>query len=241
MFNLFRFCHFGHLINQTNKMKKILLSLMIAGAGLAASAQTSPVKFGVKAGVNFPSVSFSEVEEDEGKVKANTSFYLGGTVDFQISEMFSVQPGLLLSGKGYKQELSGTEEGVTFSAKSSRSLMYIEIPVNAVVSFPAGSGKVFIGAGPYYAMAISGKDKAEFSLTGGGVSESESDSDDVDFSKDGDTKRGDFGINALAGYQLSNGFNIHAGYGFGLSNVARDSGDFKVKNKVFSIGIGFSF
>lgn len=222
-------------------MKKILLSLMIVGAALTASAQTSPVKFGVKAGVNFPNVSFSEIEEDEGKVKANTSFYLGATVDFQISEMFSVQPGLLLSGKGYKQEYSLTEGADSFSAKFSRSVMYIEIPVNAVVSFPAGSGKVFVGAGPYYAMAISGKDKSEYTETFDGETMSESESEDVDFSKDGDTKRGDFGINALAGYQLQNGFNIHAGYGLGLSNIARDSGDFKVKNKVFSIGIGFSF
>jgi len=207
-------------------MKKLLLSLTISAAALTASAQTSPVKFGVKAGVTFPTLSISE--DEDGAVKSNTGFYVGGTVDFGISEMFSLQPGLTLSNKGAKMDILGV------TAKTN--LMYIELPVNALVNIPVGDGKVFVGGGPYYGMAISGKNKVSGSFEGESVSESE----DIEFGDDGEFKRGDFGVNFLGGYQLNNGFNIHAGYGLGLSNISNDS-DAKTKNRVFSVGVGFSF
>jgi hypothetical protein len=53
-----------------------------------------------------------------------------------------------------------------------------------------------------------------------------------------DLKRTDFGINFLAGYQLTNGFQINAGYGLGLTNLAPASGDM-AKNRIWSVGIGF--
>lgn len=198
---------------------------MIAGAGLAVKAQETGVKFGVKAGVTFPTMSISD--DTEGLAKSTTGFYVGGTVDFGLSGMFSLQPGLTLSNKGFKVG----EDGGTLTT----NLMYIEVPVNAVVNFPVGDGKVFVGAGPYYGMAISGKHKLKGTSEGTTVSMSE----DVEFGSDGSFKRGDFGVNFLAGYQLGNGFNIHAGYGLGLSNVAQNPGD--AKNRVLSVGLGFSF
>lgn len=207
-------------------MKKLLLSLVIAGAALTASAQTNPVKFGVKAGVTFPTMSVEG--DDDGAVKSSTGFYVGGTVDFGISEMFTLQPGLVLSNKGAKVDMLGIS--------ASTSLMYIEIPVNALVNIPVGDGKVFVGAGPYYGMAISGKNKFKGSFDGESISESE----DVEFGDGGDFKRSDFGVNFLGGYQLNNGFNIHAGYGLGLSNINGDSNG-NSKNRVFSVGLGFSF
>ncbi|WP_316803841.1 porin family protein [Pedobacter nototheniae] len=218
-------------------MKKLTLSLlMVAGLGLAASAQTSPVKFGVKAGVTFPSLttSGSDAGGETAFNKSTTSFYVGGTVDIPVSEMFSVQPGLSLIGKGGKESnLAGT----TLSAKINT--MYIEIPVNAVVSFKTGdAGKVFIGAGPYYAMAISGKLKvgdqsADIKF---GKSEDNLGEDDLGL------RRGDFGVNFLGGFQLNNGLNIHAGYGLGLSNILPEgNGNVKLKNSVISVGVGFSF
>lgn len=220
-------------------MKKLLLSLMMVGAGIAASAQTSPVKFGIKAGVTFPKASTSE--DTEGMdIKTNTSFYIGGTADIPVGGMFSIQPGITLSGKGFKVDESEIVDGFGGSILAKSNVWYIEIPVNALVNIPVGDGKVFLGAGPYYGMAITGKVKTKVSLTMDGQTQSESSDEDIDFGKDGDLKRGDFGINFLGGYQLSNGFNIHAGYGLGLSNIVQDSeGD--LKNRVLSVGLGFSF
>lgn len=218
-------------------MRKLLLTtLTLAVAGHFAFAQDSPVKFGVKAGVNLPTISLTgdEVDsEDKDALKSSLSFYVGATADFFISPIFSIQPGLTLSGKGYK--MSGEFEGDSFEA--TNNVMYLEIPVNAVARFAAGSGNVFVGAGPYYGFALSGKTKWEESFDG----ETESGKEDIEFGNGaGETKRGDFGANLLAGYELSSGFNIHVGYGLGLSNLSNDD-DAKLNNRVFSIGVGFSF
>lgn len=218
-------------------MKKLLLSVMLAGASLCASAQDGSVRFGVKAGATFPNVS---VSEDFGiDFKTNTSFYAGVTADISISDMFSVQPGLTFIGKGFKVKETFSEEGITGTVSSKVNAFYIELPVNVLVNIPVGEDKVFLGAGPYYSMGITGKIKSSGNVEGF----EGSDSADIEFGDDGDLKRADYGVNFLAGYQLYNGFNIHAGYGLGLATINTDSGEegSKMKNRVISVGIGFSF
>lgn len=228
-------------------MKKLVLSLLtVSGLGFAASAQTNNLKIGVKAGVTFPTFGVSGTENNGYKQKTSTSFYVGGTVDIPVSEIFSVQPGLSLIGKGGKTDFSyfNAELGnsYTVTANSKISMMYIELPVNAVFNFDLGNGKFFMGAGPYYALAISGKNKSTATLNGGGSTVTESGEEDIKFGEDGTMKRGDFGVNFLAGYKLSNGFNISAGYGLGLSNLDyTDTDKSKVTNRVLSVGVGFSF
>jgi len=75
-------------------MKKILLSILAVVAFGTASAQD--MKFGVKAGANFSNFT-GDVDSD-----GLTSFYIGGLVDFAVSEKFHVQPELLYSMEGAK-------------------------------------------------------------------------------------------------------------------------------------------
>jgi hypothetical protein len=220
--------------------KQLLLLALFAGLGFTVKAQSKPISIGLKAGVAFPNISVSD-NDFEGELKANTSFYFGGLVDVSLGNTFSFQPGLTLIGKGAKNEYSETDEDGTYSVSAKKNLMYLEIPVNLIANFETGAGKVFIGAGPYYGLALSGKNKYEARLNGMTIEGEADENDDIQFGKDGELKRGDYGINFLGGYQLSNGFNIHAGYGLGLGNIAQDSGDSKTKNKLFSIGVGFTF
>lgn len=218
-------------------MRKPLICLTpLIAATLFTFAQDKPIKFGVKAGLNLPTISVSGDEVDDeysDYLTSSTSFYVGANVDFAIGEVISLQPGLTLSGKGY--QLKADEDGASYTDKTN--VMYLEIPVNAVASFAAGPGKVFAGVGPYYGIALSGKNKWE--ITEGG--EIESDEEDIEFgSEEEQMKRGDFGVNLLAGYQLTNGLNLHLGYGLGLSNLSNTDG-VSIKNRVFSVGIGFSF
>jgi len=229
-------------------MKKLVLSLLtVAGLASAASAQNRmPIKFGVKAGVTFPTFETSGTENEGDSWKTNLSFYVGGTVDLPISEMFTIQPGLSLVGKGGKGEFQYVNKEpmnlYTINGTAKLSTMYIELPVNAIVNFNVGNGKLFIGAGPYYAMAISGKTKTTASLISEGTSITDSTDEDIKFGKEGTMKRGDFGVNFIAGYQLGNGLNINAGYGLGLSNLDySDTNVSKVTNRVLSVGLGFSF
>ncbi|WP_017258929.1 porin family protein [Pedobacter arcticus] len=202
-------------------MKKLcilLLSVMVSGASFAQGGDSgSKVKFGIKAGVNFASMTFSSSGISVSP-ESVTSFHVGGLVDYSFSEKLSLQPGLMLSGKGFEIEGGGMD--------ISTNLMYLEVPVNVVYKV----GGLYFGAGPYAAFGLSGKIKAEGE-----------DDEDVKFGNGDDELKGtDFGLNFLAGYQLTNGLNFGAGYGLGLSNLSND-GDAKTKNKVFSISVGFSF
>lgn len=213
-------------------MKKILLLLTLAaGLSTAVNAQDKPVTFGVKAGVAFPNLTFSAMGTSVS-LDSKTTFYVGGIADIKVSNILSLQPGLTYMSKGTKSGDAFFEDEET-DLEGSINISYLELPVNLVANFNAGTGKFFVGAGPYAAYALSGNGKA------GGVKE------DMPFgSNEGEFKRFDFGLNFLAGYQLTNGLNIHAGYGIGLGKIMNGETseiDLAVKNKVFSVGLGFNF
>lgn len=205
-------------------MKKILLSLG-AALFLAAGAQAQ-VSYGLKAGVNLG--KYSNWLDNQ---KNNTSFYVTGFADLPVASQFSIQPGVSLQGKGSKVEVGNSDNTLT------RNVMSIEIPVNAVYYIPTGaSGSVFLGAGPYVGFNISGKNKIEGNIGEfGGAGET-----DIEFgSADNEMKRVEAGANFMAGYKLSNGFLINAGYGLGLTNL-NNVGE-TVSNRVLSFGVGFQF
>lgn len=81
-------------------MKKVLLTMAAVFAFSFANAQdkggSSDMKFGVKAGY----INSNFTGDFEGD--ATSSFYIGGLVDFSISEKFHVQPELLYSMEGAK-------------------------------------------------------------------------------------------------------------------------------------------
>ncbi|MFD1769103.1 porin family protein [Sphingobacterium suaedae] len=210
-------------------MKKILLSLgtaLLMAAG--AQAQTS---WGLKAGVNLGKYSNpSDIEKDYQVM--NPSFYVTGFADLPVASQFSIQPGVSLQGKGNKFKYDGDGLDGTFTT----NVMSIEVPVNAVYWIPAGSGNVFLGAGPYIGFNISGKNKIKGNV-GDGFGEGES---DINFgSGDDEMKVIEAGANFMAGYKLSNGFLINAGYGLGLTAL-NNTGD-KFSNRVLSFGVGFQF
>src|SRR5690606_30119215 len=195
-------------------MKKILLSL--GAACLLTVGAQAQVSYGIKAGVNLG--KYSNVDESmEDYVKMNPSFYVTGYADLSVAPNFSIQPGISLQGKGAK--IKESEGGASVSM--SQNVMSIEIPVNAVYSIPTGdAGSVFLGAGPYVGYAISGKNKPKWSGSDDGEefdSASGSISTDIDFSgADKHMKAFDPAVDFRAGFKLSNGFLINAGYGLGL-------------------------
>ena len=66
-------------------------------------------------------------------------------------------------------------------------------------------------------------------------------SNDKLFDKDkGSYKKGDFGINVLAGIELIKGVTLNGNYGLGLSNISSEEGT-TAKNKVVSVSVGFLF
>lgn len=77
-------------------MKKILLPAVVAVLG-CTNVNAQEIKFGVKGGLNFASVS----GDDTAGVDGVTSFNFGVVSEIPISGKFSFQPELMYSGQGY--------------------------------------------------------------------------------------------------------------------------------------------
>lgn len=74
-------------------MKKLLF-VAVATIGFVYSGSAQDVNFGVKAGLN--NTNFT----GDADTDAKTSFYVGGFVDYAVSEKFHLQPELLYSSEG---------------------------------------------------------------------------------------------------------------------------------------------
>src|SRR5690606_27624389 len=105
-------------------MKKFFLVAAVFAIGFSANAQQE-VKFGPKAGVNFATIS--NVEDS----KMLTGFYVGGVAEIKFTDKFSIQPELMYSAQGVKQESNYTIAGITINESLTAKYDYINIPIMA--------------------------------------------------------------------------------------------------------------
>lgn len=224
------------VIKNTTMKKLLFLVTLIAVGFTNKTIAQQELGFGLKAGVNFPKYNFSGDDGPNFETGSLTSFHVTAFLDAPIAEdWFYVQPGISLQGKGAKI----TDNG---DSRYKQQTMWIEVPVNFVAKFPvADAGSFFLGAGPYVAFGISGKNKWE-----SGNQTVEQDIADFDFGSNGALKSTDFGLNFIGGYEFSNGLMIHGGYGMGLTNLStnlsnqqQQGRDYKQTNRVWTVGLGF--
>jgi hypothetical protein len=235
-------------------MKKLIvcasaLCLFTIAANAQVKKSTTPAankgSFMIKGGVNLANISVT----DNGRVNdANmlTSFHAGIGADLPLSEGLSIQPSLLFTGKGSKTQ-SGQPSDLNYY-KATSNPYYLELPVNLVGKIPLSEyTRIYVGAGPYAAMGIAGKNKVEGKFLGAAYSAE----GDINYSNDNPTtaaeenagygklKRFDYGLNAVAGLDF-NKFAIGAGYGYGLakinSNTNNNAND-KGKHRVLSFSL----
>ncbi|WP_333876419.1 porin family protein [Flavobacterium sp.] len=119
-------------------MKKVIFTMAAVFALTFANAQdkkggSSDMKFGVKAG--YINSNFTGDYDSD----ATSGFYVGGLVDFSISEKFHVQPELLYSMEGAKDA----------------ALNFVRIPVMAKYYVMEGLN---LQAGPQFGFVAGGDD-----------------------------------------------------------------------------------
>lgn len=201
-------------------MKKITMSLLaIFAFSGAALAQTPDIKIGAKAGLNISNIS------DLDDSKSKTGFHVGAVAEIFITEKFSVQPEIIYSTQGAKQEETVYFMGVSAKFKATTKLDYLNIPIMAKYYIIDGLN---VQAGPQVGFNV----KSEAKMEANGESET------MDMKSD--TKKVDFGLNLGVGYELPIGVFFDARYNLGLSKISKE-GDNSAKNRVFQISVGYKF
>lgn len=163
--------------------------------------------------------------------------HVGGYAEIKISEVFSVQPELLFSMKGYASESKSSGGGTSTEVDNKVTLSYIDIPVQARFNF--GEGFYILG-GPYVGIMLTAKSKSTSVVDNGStVVETESTSSD----KDG-LNTTDFGMFLGAGYQMESGLFFGARWCRAFNSVIDYSGSPVIintnnSNSVFQFTVGY--
>ena len=249
-------------------MKKFTLCALFAvGAMCAANAQDKAVSFGLRAGLNINTLTYSG--DDEGEIrdfyKARPGFHVGAVVDCKVAGNFYIQPSIYITTRGTKLETISPKKPwsdfdyAKFRYSEKINMTYLQIPISASYRFPVGKIVKFdLNVGPYVAIGLGGKLKVEEERTIYHRSTNEIESEETESEKFrvfgqstaekdyGDFKRLDAGLRFGAGLHIRK-FNIGLAYDLGLANIAysgkysRWGTNSKFRNGSFQVSVGCNF
>lgn len=211
--------------------------LFYGGRSYSQSLETKQLDFGIKGGINIASFTWkSEFKKEQratynSKFKPQILFNIGGYANYSLTEAISLQGGLSISGKGYKETWTDTWGGLSGGSeevKATESLFYLEIPVNAVYHYK----NFYVGAGPYLGYGLLGVWKWK--------SPSDSNSGNAFDKDDEGYRRIDFGAKFQAGYRVNDKISVGLDYGLGLIKLDPEWND-SPRNSVLSISLGYWF
>lgn len=208
-------------------MKKLMIAAVaVLGFGVA---NAQDVKFGAKAALNYATWS-GDIEETDGLI----GFAVGGFVNVPINEKFSFQPELLYSMQGTSSKETETFGQTTQTLDTKFKLGYLNVPLMFRYEVAKGFS---LEAGPQIGFLLSANGDVTSTIKNGNNTTTTSASEDV--KENFNTV--DFGFSLGGGYDITKNINLGLRYNLGLSNIAKDSEDFKVRNSVFSLFVGYRF
>ncbi len=207
-------------------MKKILFGMMVL---LTINTYAQNIQFGFTGGVSIANYK-SKVDGNSESGKAKGGLMIGVLADIPVGKHFSFQPAVNFVQKGTKDEQ--TYAGIT--AKYSINVNCIEVPLNFLYNTRGKAGNFFVGAGPSFAVAFSGKGK----FTDGTNSETTN----LKFGNtdDDNMKSFDLGANFMTGFSMKNGIMFSVNYNAGLNNLfPHGTDDGTLKSSYFGIKLGY--
>ncbi|WP_299759271.1 porin family protein [uncultured Pontibacter sp.] len=240
-------------------MKKIFLLIAVA-LGLAAAsaeAQQQPVRynkqstynntsnqlrFGIRAGLNLADWEGETMQSVQDLVdmsggyagrEMRTGFHVGTYLSIPVAPGFEIEPGLQYSQKGMvlrgkvpMEQYDFVNANVTLTNKAE----YLDLPVLAKVYVGEG---FHIYAGPQVSYLLSNKVSAEAGAFGFKA-----------LNQEWDMKSGfrevDVAVTGGLGYRFASGFNVSAGYDYGLSSIDSNN-SFDTFNRVIKASVGYTF
>jgi Outer membrane protein beta-barrel domain len=224
-------------------MKKLLAITALLFIGVKLNAQLVYVQ----GGLNLANIT----KTNDGQTEKNNmlaSFNAGIIGRFDLGKIVDLETGVLFTGRGAKAEtyFNGGNDYV----KSTFNPLYIEVPLNLVVTAPISKNNgVFFNAGPYIAIGVGGKSKTNSKLgliTSSSTSSIKFSNDDPFTSQQDDAaynklKRFDYGINVGAGVKLEH-LILKVNYGIGLAKInsteSNNSANDKNKYRTLSLSVG---
>lgn len=218
--------------------KKILFSIVLF---VSVTSFAQQIRYGVSGGItsyNMRGAATANLEQvlsfTDGVVSTGPvrGFYGGGYANIAVGNIFSVEPGLYYSLKGYSITSSYSIKGISLlSANATASLRssYIEMPILLKADFKG----LQIFAGPQIAYLTNSSIKSSVGLAGLNLLH-------TSFDVTNQLNRWDAGVTGGIGYQFTNGIRITGSYERGLAKV--DAGqNIKSFNQGFKVGAGFNF
>jgi hypothetical protein len=206
-----------------------LLSMCALACGFIAQfsppvmAQGSPPRLGlgVKGGVNVATQRF-EGEADGPSLDPRIAVVAGVFANVPLLSWLDLQPEALFSMKGARLDLEG--------AASSVWLDYLELPVLARISRPAGgTRRYFAVAGPAIGVRLRARTRTDFGDS----------TEELDISHD--LERLDLSVTAGGGVEFGR-LVLDGRYTLGFKDIDNDKTDaVEVTNRAFSFTVGFRF
>lgn len=193
-------------------MKKVAFIVLLMAVA-CASAQAKIFAFGVKAGLEMPSL---KTENLSGSAKASTGFHAGILAQFNIPIVgIGVQPEVLYAYRGEKV-FDGQSE-------KNKGVSFIDIPLNVTWGIDLKVIRPFVAVTPYISYAFSD------------VKTWVANNDPSAFQK---VDNLNYGIGVGAGIELFQKLQVMGRYSWGLKNLVSDG---SYKKRDFSLSLGWLF
>jgi Outer membrane protein beta-barrel domain len=220
-------------------MRQIYLMMTIALISVSVNSY-SQTKFGIRAGLSVSNWQGDAVQTLQSALSftggylgtaSKPGFHAGGYATIPVSEMVSIEPGVQYSQKGYT--VNGELDIKSFDFLSTRAevqMHYIDVPVFIKVK-PAGGLTIY--AGPQFSYMLKTNLRARAAVLGFNLLNKTIDITNA-------FNRTDIALAGGVGYEFKNGFNINAGYDYGLSRIDKNS-NFNARNRNIKVSVGFNF
>ncbi|HEX2683084.1 MAG TPA: porin family protein [Ferruginibacter sp.] len=221
-------------------IKKILFTLI--GSTMMMTAIHAQVSFGIRNGINYAKWAGNDlqviedlIDKTEGYVitKGTRGLHVGGYVRIPISDVFAFEPGLEYSKKGYSLKGDFDIPVLKYAGINIRAQVqshYIDIPL--VIKATVYKG-LQVYAGPQVSLLARSSLNAKLGVLGITLF-------NKGFGITGRFNRTDLGLTGGVGYEFENGFNVQAGYDYGLTPLDRNN-NYEVYNRVLKVSVGYTF
>jgi hypothetical protein len=207
-------------------MKAVLL---ILAANLFMFPAKGQFRFGMEGGANVSTLVLKNYTIEHAHNLFRPGFMAGPVAEYAFNGHLSVRTALILETRG----ANGTYRSDTLNLDASTRLYYLDIPFLIRGSIKAGEFTIFLNAGPYAGMGLTGKKTLE--------TPDNSTTWNIKWGKDvqDDFKRPDYGIIAGGGIEW-NRISLEGSVSLGMANIysASQTG-YVIQHRVISIKAGY--